>query len=93
MNRNEFKQAVLAIAEGHVRERGEEPTPENVQKQALWLAAMHEATGISEAWTLQDIATALMSGGIPATSFEEWVDACTDEDGDAEEALDLLRLC
>jgi hypothetical protein len=92
MDRNEFRNAVAAIARKNVLDQGQEPTDKNVEAQMLWLAALHEAQGISECWTLKDIAQALLTGGIPATNLEEWITASTDEDADPGEVLDNLRL-
>lgn len=92
MERTEFVAYVQALATQHVLQQGKKATEENVQKQMLWLAALAEATEISECWDLKDIAQALADGGIPATNFDTWVDTWCDGENDQGEILDLLRL-
>lgn len=92
MERQEFIERVRLVAERNLRIQNAELTEQAIQGQMLWLAALAEATEISECWDLKDIAQALMTGGIQPTNFDTWVDNWMDEDQDPGEALDLIRL-
>lgn len=95
LQRATFESDVRAIAAQNLVDQRIDPTPEAVERQMLWLASLYEAEQISGGYTMKDLAR-MVRDGLPALTFEDWVDGCfemeDDEEGTLAEVLDALRL-